>query len=155
MLPVIVKIAIGFIMSFTMFMIVKILTKNKDKFSLYHCLVILIIALPIFVLYKTQYTALISIIMYILAILLSVRCFKISLLTSIIFSSFGLLIISLSDLIFSCINLMIFSYDQVRNIWYISIINNILVSGLSIWISKREFISTRLDYICKKVEFKI
>lgn len=154
MLPVIVKIVIGLIMSFTMFMIVKILTKNKDKFSLYHCLVILIIALPIFILYKTQYTALISIIMYTLAILLSVRCFKISLLTSIIFSSFGLLIISLADLIFSSINLMIFSYDEVRNIWYISLINNILVSSLSIWISKKEFISTRLNYICKKVNNK-
>ena len=154
MLPLIVKFIIGLIMSLTIFLIVKNLTKNKSKISLYQILIILLGALPIVILYDRQYTALTSLITYILVIILYIRYFRINILTSIVLCSFALLMISLSDLIFSSINLLLFSYDEVRDIWYISIINNILVSILSISITKKEVVSNKIIYICKKINNK-
>lgn len=154
MLPLIVKFIIGLIMSLTIFLIVKNLIKNKSKVSVYQILIILLGALPIVILYDRQYTALTSLITYILVIILYIRYFKINILTSIILCSFALLMISLSDLIFSSINLLLFSYDEVRDIWYISIINNMLVSILSISITKKEAISNKIIYICKKINNK-
>ena len=154
MLPLIAKFIIGLIISLTNFLIVKKLTKNTDKMSLYMVLIILIITLPTIILYETKYTALISLISYILSIILYKRYFKINLITSIILCSFAVLLISLSDLIFSSINLLLFSYNEVRNIWYISVVNNVLVSILSISIAKREIVSNKIIYLCKKIDTK-
>lgn len=154
MLPLIVKFIIGLVISLTNFLIVKKLTKNTDKISLYMVLIILIITLPTIILYETKYTALISLISYILSIILYKRYFKINLITSIILCSFAVLLISLSDLIFSSINILLFSYNEVRNIWYISVVNNVLVSILSISIAKRERVSNKIIYLCKKINTK-
>ena len=56
--------------------------------------------------------------------------------------------------IFSSINILLFSYNEVRNIWYISVVNNVLVSILSISIAKRERVSNKIIYLCKKINTK-
>lgn len=154
MLPLIVKFIIGLIISTTSFLIVKTIKKDNSKMSLYTILIILLMTLPTVILYETKYNALISLISYVLSILLYHKYFKMNLTTSIIMCSFSVLLISLSDLIFCLINLMIFSYEDVRDIWYVSIINNILVSILSIAISKQKLISEKISYLCQKIDNK-
>ena len=154
MLPLIVKFIIGLIMAITSFLIVKRLLKNNEKISLYTVLIILIITLPTVILYQTKYNAFILLITYVLSIILYKRYFKINLVTSIILCSFEILILTLSDLVVSSINLTIFSYEEMRSVWYISIINNIVIGLLSIAISSIKVFSNRINYICKKVDNK-
>ena len=156
MLPLIVKFIIGLIMAITSFLIVKKLTKNNEKISLYTVIIILILTLPTVILYQTKYNAFILLITYVLSIILYRRYFKINIVTSIILCSFEILILTLSDLLFAFINLilMIFSYEEVRNIWYVLIINNLLVVIGAYLISSLSFISDKVGYLCKKINNK-
>ena len=156
MLPLIVKFIIGLIMAITSFLIVKKLTKNNEKISLYTVIIILILTLPTVILYQTKYNAFILLITYVLSIILYRRYFKINIVTSIILCSFEILILTLSDLLFAFINLilMIFSYEEVRNIWYVLIINNLLVGIGAYLISSLSFISDKVGYLCKKINNK-
>lgn len=154
MLPLIVKFIIGLIMAITSFLIVKKLTKNNEKISLYTVIIILILTLPTVISYQTKYNAFILLISYILSIVLYRRYFKISLVTSIVLCSVEVLLVTISDLIFTSINLMIFSYEEVRNIWYVSIVNNLLVGILSYVICTLNCISNKVTYLCKKINNK-
>ena len=78
MLPLIVKFIIGLIMAITSFLIVKKLTKNNEKISLYTVIIILILTLPTVILYQTKYNAFILLITYVLSIILYRRYFKIN-----------------------------------------------------------------------------
>ena len=154
MLPLIVKFIIGLIMAITSFLIVKRLIKNNEKISLYTILIILIITLPTVILYQTKYNAFILLITYVLSIILYKGYFKINLVTSIILCSCEILILTLSDLVISSINLTIFSYEEMRNIWYISIANNLIIGLLSIGISSIKILSNRVNYLCKRINNK-
>ncbi|HIT37383.1 MAG TPA: GHKL domain-containing protein [Candidatus Onthousia faecipullorum] len=154
MLPLIVKFIIGLIMAITSFLIVKKLTKNNEKISLYTVIIILILTLPTVILYQTKYNAFILLITYVLSIILYRRYFKINIVTSIILCSCEILILTLSDLFISSINLTIFSYEEIRNVWYISIVNNLIIGLLSIGISSIKFLSNRINYLCKKIDNK-
>ena len=141
-------------MPITSFFIVKQLAKNHEKVSTYTILIILIITLPTFIFYETKYNALVLLISYILSIVLYKRYFKINLVTSIVLCSVEVILVTLSDLFFTSINLMIFSYEEVRNIWYISFVNNLLVGVFSYLISTLDFISNKVTYLCKKINNK-
>ena len=141
-------------MPITSFFIVKQLAKNHEKVSAYTILIILIITLPTFIFYETKYNALVLLISYILSIVLYKRYFKINLVTSIVLCSVEVILVTLSDLFFTSINLMIFSYEEVRNIWYISFVNNLLVGVFSYLISTLDFISNKVTYLCKKINNK-
>ena len=154
MLPLIVKFIIGLIMAITSFLIVKKITKNNEKISLYTVIIILILTLPTVILYQTKYNAFILLITYVLSIILYRRYFKINIVTSIILCSCEILILTLSDLFISSINLTIFSYEEIRNVWYISIVNNLIIGLLSIGISSIKFLSNRINYLCKKIDNK-
>ena len=154
MLRLIVKFIIGLIMAITSFLIVKKLTKNNEKISLYTVIIILILTLPTVILYQTKYNAFILLITYVLSIILYRRYFKINIVTSIILCSCEILILTLSDLFISSINLTIFSYEEIRNVWYISIVNNLIIGLLSIGISSIKFLSNRINYLCKKIDNK-
>ena len=154
MFELIIKIIIYSIMPITSFFIVKQLAKNHEKVSTYTILIILIITLPTFIFYETKYNALVLLISYILSIVLYKRYFKINLVTSIVLCSVEVILVTLSDLFFTSINLMIFSYEEVRNIWYISFVNNLLVGVFSYLISTLDFISNKVTYLCKKINNK-
>lgn len=154
MFELIIKIIIYSIMPITSFFIVKQLAKNHEKVSAYTILIILIITLPTFIFYETKYNALVLLISYILSIVLYKRYFKINLVTSIVLCSVEVILVTLSDLFFTSINLMIFSYEEVRNIWYISFVNNLLVGVFSYLISTLDFISNKVTYLCKKINNK-
>lgn len=142
-------------MAITSFIIVKRITKNKDKISTYTILIILMLTLPTVILYETKYNAFIILISYTLSIILYKRYFKINLITSIVLCSFEILILTLSDLLVSSVNMLIFiSYEDMRNIWYITIINNLIISMLSIGISSLKIFSDKINYLCKKIDNK-
>lgn len=141
-------------MPITSFFIVKQLAKNHEKVSTYTILIILIITLPTFIFYETKYNALVLLISYILSIVLYKRYFKINLVTSIVLCSVEVLIVTLVDIFVSSINLLMVSYDDMRNVWYISLINNLLIGIFSYLISKLNFISDKVTYLCKKINNK-
>lgn len=151
---IIIKVAGSLILAISSFFIVKTLLKDKEKISFYTVLIFLIMTLPTLILYQIKYNAFILLISYLLSIILYKRYFKINLITSIVLCSIAIILVTLSDLFLASINLMLFSYEEVRNIWYISLANNLLVGIIAYHVSKLKFISNKVNYLCKKINNK-
>lgn len=151
---IIIKVAGSLILAISSFFIVKTLLKDKEKISFYTVLIFLIMTLPTLILYQIKYNAFILLISYLLSIILYKRYFKINLITSIVLCSIAIILVTLSDLFLASINLMLFSYEEVRNIWYISLANNLLVGIIAYYVSKLKFISNKVNYLCKKINNK-
>ena len=151
---IIIKVAGSLILAISSFFIVKTLLKEKEKISFYTVLIFLIMTLPALILYQIKYNAFILLISYLLSIILYKRYFKINLITSIVLCSIAIILVTLSDLFLASINLMLFSYEEVRNIWYISLANNLLVGIIAYYVSKLKFISNKVNYLCKKINNK-
>lgn len=151
---IIIKVAGSLILAISSFFIVKTLLKDKEKISFYTVLVFLIMIIPTLILYQIKYNAFILLISYLLSIILYKRYFKINLTTSIVLCSIAIILVTLSDLFLASINLMLFSYEEVRNIWYISLANNLLVGIIAYYVSKLKFISNKVNYLCKKINNK-
>ena len=151
---IIIKVAGSLILAISSFFIVKTLLKDKEKISFYTVLIFLIMIIPTLILYQIKYNAFILLISYLLSIILYKRYFKINLTTSIVLCSIAIILVTLSDLFLASINLMLFSYEEVRNIWYISLANNLLVGIIAYYVSKLKFISNKVNYLCKKINNK-
>lgn len=151
---IIIKVAGSLILAISSFFIVKTLLKDKEKISFYTVLIFLIMTLPTLILYQIKYNAFILLISYLLSIILYKRYFKINLITSIVLCSIAIILVTLSDIFISSINLLMISYDDMRNVWYISLFNNLFVGVCSYFISKLNFISNKVTYLCKKINNK-
>ena len=151
MLPIITKIIGSLCLSTSSFFIIKNICNKEEKyFSLYNMLIMLILLIPTLIFYKTEYNLIISLLTYILLIFLYGKYFKLKLNSAILICSYIIVMVSLSDLFLTSINIMLFSYEDVRNIWYIAIVNNILVGFISYFISNIKFIKDKLQYLANK-----
>ncbi len=148
---IITKIVGSLCLSTSSFLIIKSISNKKEKyFSLYNILIMLILLIPTLIFYKTEYNLIISLLTYILLIFLYGKYFKLKLNSAILICSYIIVVVSLSDLFLTSINIMLFSYEDVRNIWYIAVVNNILVGFISYFISNIKFIKDKLQYLVKK-----
>lgn len=149
---IITKIIIGLVMALTIFSIVNETLKIKYKFSFKFMGVVIIIALPIIVFYRTEYNAFVSLLTYILSIMLIKKYFKISLLSSILLCSYSMLLIAIFDIIISTINSLFFTYTELRTLKNIVITNNILIGIFAYVVSKIPIIKNKINYIYRKTE---
>lgn len=152
MLLLITKIIIGLIMSLTTFFIVKNLVNNNSKFfNLKTLITLIIVAMPIILFYDTEYNSIITILTFFIAIIVYKKLFKIKLSTSILAMSIAIAIIASVDFIVIPISIAI-GYETTRDIWYISMISNILVFIFAILLSKIKILKITFQKFCLKID---
>ena len=149
---VIIKIIIGLIMSLTTFLIVKNLVNSNYKFlNLKTLITLIIVAMPIILFYDTEYNSIITILTFFIAVIVYKKLFKIKLSTSILATSISMILTALADFVIIPISIAI-GYESTRDIWYISMISNILVFSFSILLSKIKILKTKFQKFCLKID---
>ena len=152
MLPMAVKFIIGLIMAVTSFYIIGNLTNIKTKiYKLQNIFLIMMIAIPTLILYKTEFNTINTILSFIISIISFKKIFSLDIPTSIISTSIVMIITAFVEIILIPIEFSFLNYDEVRNIWYISIMNNVLISFFSILISKSKFLNKKFHSFCTKI----
>lgn len=149
---IIIKIIIGLIMSLTTFLIVKNLVNSNYKFlNLKTLITLIIVAMPIILFYDTEYNSIITILTFFIAIIVYKKLFKIKLSTSILATSISMILTALVDFVIIPISIAI-GYESTRDIWYISMISNILVFSFSILLSKIKILKIAFQKFCLKID---
>ena len=152
MLPMAVKFIIGLIMAVTSFYIIGNLTNIKTKiYKLQNIFLIMMIAIPTLILYKTEFNTINTILSFIISIISFKKIFSLDIPTSIISTSIVMIITAFVEIILIPIEFSFLNYNEVRNIWYISIMNNVLISFFSILISKSKFLNKKFHSFCTKI----
>ena len=137
MLPMPIKIIDSLIMAISSFYIIKNLTNSKQKLLKINTMpLILLMILPTCIFFKTEYNTIVFLLTYIIEIFIYRKIFNLSIANSILLSSLSMIIVSLADAVISSIELFFITYDQLRNVWYISLLSNALVGMLSYLLSK-------------------
>ncbi len=152
-MSLIVKIIIGLIMSVSIFLIVKNLVNNNYRyFNIKTLLAIIIVSLPACISYSPEYNGITTILTFLIAIIVYKRLFKIKLSTSILVMSIAIVIIAFVDFITIPIEIHFVDYESIRNVWYISIISNIIVLTLALLISKIKILRAKFQKFCLKID---
>ncbi len=155
MLPLIVKIINTSLLTFVGFLIMKdIINKKIYTSQLYIILSMIILLLPACVLFEIKYSSLLVLSTYILDVLVYKRLYNIKFQTAIISCGIMMLYLAIADLIVTSVNVQIVSYNDVRTVWYISLLNNIIVSIIAYVISKFKVLKSKVQLTCKKAEAK-
>ena len=155
MLPMVVKIINSLFLAISSFLIIRkfvdtdIIEIKKNK--IYIVLAIIALIIPSCILFKTEYSILVSLITYLISIIVWKRAFGINLIESIIVCSITIIFVAISDFIVSTIENPFFSYEYVRTNITITIINNVLVSIGAYILSCMSFIKSRVKFAVKKV----
>ena len=153
MLPIIVKLILGIIMSTSAFIIARKILNYEGKISILKVIgAILLITSPTFVLYDVKYNIIFTLMVYTIMALMFKYLFKIDIAQSILVCGYIMLLTALVDVTLTIVEIPIFSYYQVRNVWYIIIANNTLISAISILISYQKKAINIFKRISDKVE---
>lgn len=153
MLQLTIKIIISITMAICSFIIIRNLLSVKQKLlSFYTIINIIVISTPVILLYRAEYSAFTNFFYFIVSILVFKNMFKISFRRSVIVNSLSTALIAFGDIIVSTIEMPIFTYDQMRNIWYIVLLNNFLVCLLAILISKNHWLQDKLKTFCTQID---
>ena len=155
MLPLIVKILNSLFLAISSFLIIKKFV-DKDNIELkknkvYIILSIIALIIPSCILFKTEYTSLVSLATYLISIIVWKRTFGLNLTESIIVCSVAIIFVAIADFVVATIENPFFSYKFVRTNITITIINNILVSIGSYSLSCIPIIKNKVKYVTKKV----
>ncbi len=146
------KIISGLIMSVSFFIIVKNLIDNNSKyFSLKNLLAIIIIIFPAIFLYKTEYNGVSTILTFLISIIVFKLIFSIRLSTSILAMSSAMLLTALVDYIVLPFTILI-GYENVRDTWYMILLNNILIFIVAIILTKIKSIKIQFQKFCLKID---
>ena len=152
MLELIVKIIIYSIMPITSFFIVKNLIKsNISFFNLKTLIAIVINTIPTILFYDTEYNSSITILTFFVSIIVYKKLFKIKLSSSLLAMSIVMVLTAIIDFIVIPISIIV-GYESTRDVWYISIISNIIVSIFSILLSKIKVLKTMFQKFCLKID---
>lgn len=155
MLPMPIKIIDSLIMAISSFYIIKNLTNSKQKLLKINTMpLILLMILPTCIFFKTEYNTIVFLLTYIIEIFIYRKIFNLSIANSILLSSLSMIIVSLADAVISSIELFFITYDQLRNVWYISLLSNALVGMLSYLLSKIRIIKNLTQTLSKKIDSK-
>lgn len=150
---IITKIVIGLILSITSFLIVKNLVKSKLKFFCIKTMIsIILISIPTFLFYGSEYNSIITILTFFISIIIYKKIFEIRLSTSILAMSIVMILTALADFILIPIWINFIDYKSIRNVWYISIMSNAVISILAIIISRINILRTKFQKFCLKID---
>ena len=138
---IIIKIVGSLIMAISGFFMLRNLIGNGEKIlNFYNLMSTILIVIPIFILYEKKYSVLLTVCIYLAAIFAYKRIFKMTLEKSILSTSAFMIFTGLIDALLSIIEPYFFSYEQVRLIPAISILNNILIGTLAILITNIKYV---------------
>lgn len=153
MLLIITKGIIGLIMAITGYYVVKKILLIKTTVPRYKVLISLIaITLPTLLVYDKNYSIILTVLVFAVMIITFKSLFKLEVATSILACGYVMLITALVDVCLTIAEIPIFSYNQVRTTWYISILNNIIIGIIAVVISSNKKIINTFTRICNKVE---
>ena len=146
MLQAIIKIIVSIMLAISSFIIVRNLLASKQKLSNFYILInVLLIGLPSFILYKPEYSYILSITSFLIAIFVYKNIFKISIRTSLAICSIMFAIIALSDIVITSSELAFFTSSQIRENSYIFLFNNLIIFMLSICISRIHWLKVKIN----------
>ena len=146
------KIISGLIMSVSFFIIVKnLIDNNSTYFSHKNLLAIIIIIFPAIFLYKTEYNGVSTILTFLISIIVFKLIFSIRLSTSILAMSSAMLLTALVDYIVLPFTILI-GYENVRDTWYMILLNNILIFIVAIILTKIKSIKIQFQKFCLKID---
>ena len=138
-------------MPITSFFIVKNLTKSNISFFNFKTLIAIFInTIPTILFYDTEYNSSITILTFFVSIITYKKLFNIKLSTSLLAMSTVMILTAIIDFIVIPLSIII-GYESTRNVWYISIISNIIVSTLSIFLSKIRVLKLMFQRFCLKI----
>lgn len=150
---IIIKTFASIIIAISGFYIVKNLTNSKEKIlNIQNIISIIIVALPMALLYEEKYSLLLSMCTYIVSILVFKRIFKISIEVSILSCSIFMLFTAGIDLIVSSIELLLFSYEEMRLSPLVFIPNNLIIGFISVSITKIKHFNEIFQKFCRAVD---
>lgn len=153
MLELIIKIIIYSIMPITSFFIVRNLVKSNLSFFNIKTLIALVInTIPTILFYDSEYNSTITILTFFISIIVYKKIFKIKLSTSLLAMSIVMVLTALVDFIVIPIETFFIDYETIRNVWYISLSSNIIISILSILLSKINILKEKFQKFCLKID---
>lgn len=153
MLPLIVKFIIGSIMSITAYFSIKnILSPSLNPKKEYVIASLILTSIPTIIIYNTEYSIILALVVYALMIIIFKYLFNIEISISILVCGYVMLLIALVDVTLTIVEIPIFSYSQVRNVWYINIANNVIISVFTILISRSKKTIKIFKTVSEKVE---
>lgn len=135
MLEALVNIICPTILIVTGIYIMKILTDSEEKIITVKNVILIVVGVMIsFISYQTTYSGFNTIISYIINIVIYKWIFKKSVIQTILLTSVVMIIIFLSDIICGIPLLVFFTTNELKDIWYLRLICNIITSimGLAI-----------------------
>ncbi len=151
MLPI-GKVIIGLIMSLSMFVMVKNLINNNYRyFNIKSLTAIIIVSIPASLFYSSEYNGNMTIITFLIAVMVYKKIFTIRLSTSILAMSIAIALIALVDFIVIPISISI-GYESTRDVWYISVLSNIIVFIFSVLLSKIKILKNKFQTFCLKID---
>lgn len=152
MLLVITKFIIGLIISTAVFLIVRNLVNNNCKIvKLKTQIALIIVALPVLLFYDTEYNSITTVLTFLIGIIVYKNLFKIKLSTAILAMSIAMILTAIADFIIIPLSIIV-GYESTRNVWYISIISNIIVFVFSTTLSKINILKSMFQKFCLKID---
>ena len=112
---------------------------------------IIALIIPSCILFKTEYTSLVSLATYLISIAVWKRTFSLDLTKSIILCSIAIIFVAIADFSFGTIETHFFSYSSVRTNIPLTIFNNILVSISAYGLSCIPAVKNKVKFLLKKV----
>lgn len=152
MSPIIIKIIGSLCFAIASFLIVKNLVKSDAKLNnLQNIILVSLIAFPVVLFYEKEYKTIVTILSYIIAIITLKKVFGINIISSIVSMSIVMLLSAFVEIILIPIEFLVFNYETVREVWYISIINNIVVFTVSVLLSRNRIFISKFQTFCLKI----
>lgn len=157
MLEVFIRIFCAMIVSFTAAYIVKEIIKNyRIKLNLKNIGLVLILSVLVALVHQLKYTALSTLVIFLLDIVVFKIIYKLSLEESVISNSLYILMLALCDTLSSFIFMPVFSVQQIRTNSLIMIISNITVNLMLIILMNIKYIRISLNkFYCTGIKHKV
>lgn len=152
MLPVVIKVINGMSLAIASFYIAKkILNSEQSLLQINNMVLVFLLVLPTLFLFDMKYNMLVSLLTYIISILVFRKIFNLSIGNAVLICSFINVLVGLVDGVLSLIEVNFLTYEQARSIWYICMLNSILISIIAYIISCFKWFQKIFENICKKV----
>ena len=153
MLPMGIKIIIGIIMSLTGYLTARnILGESYQIKKTRIILSIIIVSLPTIILFQTDYTLILTTLVYVLMAISFKYIFDISIVSSILLGGFIMLLTAFSDILITTVETKFFTYYQMRNNIYLNLANNAIVFIMCILITKNNNLVSIIKRFIEKIE---
>ena len=148
-----IKIIGSLLIALASLFIAKRMFGNKDKFfSVSNIIGLLFMILPVCLLYQEQYSYLVLFLSFIVYIFVFKKIFDTNFITAVIISGYIVILVTLTDLIGTSIELTFFSYNFVRTNAVLAIINNIYVSVAIILLDTIPLLRKKVKELCIEVD---